>query len=335
MVGQATWKPFHSCHPRIPVNAPIPPRLIVIGSANIDLCLNLPRLPKPGETLGGGAFRQTFGGKGANAAVAAAQAGGVVSFVGCVGADAYGTEMSANLRARNVDTTFLETHPTTPTGVAFIFIDDQAQNMIGIAAGANGEVTPKRLDDLRVYLREADVILIQNEVPDETVLRLLHLAGDNELMVLYNCAPARRVPAHLLAEVEWLVLNESEAAFLAGMPVTNRAEAEIAARHLAGIGVRHVLITLGVEGVCVAGPDESFHVPAFPVKAIDTVAAGDTFCGALAVACGEGRKLPDAVRFASAAAAISVTRVGAQNAAPTRNEIEAFLNTQKEAVQAV
>ncbi len=311
------------------MNASISPRLIVIGSANIDLCLNLPMLPKPGETLGGGRFRQTFGGKGANAAVAAAQAGGIVSFVGCVGADVHGEEMMTNLRAKKVDTSFLETHPTTPTGVAFIFIDDHAQNMIGIAAGANDEVTPGRLDDLRVHLREADVVLIQNEVPDQTVIRLLHLAGDNELMVLYNCAPARRVPAHLLAEVEWLVLNESEAALISGIPVTNRSEAEIAARELVAIGARNVLVTLGVDGVCVASPDKCFHVPAYPVKAIDTVAAGDTFCGALAVACGEGRSLEEAVRFASAAAAISVTRVGAQNAAPRRDEIEAFLKIGK------
>ena len=306
---------------------PAPPRLIVVGSANVDLCLNLPALPAPGETLGGGVFRRTFGGKGANAAVAAAQAGGDVALVGCVGGDANGGEMTANLRAKAVDTSFLEKHPTAPTGVAFIFIDRHAQNMIGLAAGANDEVTIAHLEAARAELRRANVILVQNEVPEKTVEHLLELALQDGLKVLYNCAPARRVPLHLWSAIEWLILNESEAAFVSGLPVTTPQEAESAARALLGLGARQVLITLGVEGVCVARAGNIFHVPAYPVKAVDTVGAGDTFCGAFAVACGEGRELADAVRFASAAAAISVTRPGAQNAAPSREEIEAFLRS--------
>jgi len=304
-----------------------PPRLLVIGSANVDLCLDLPSLPVPGETLGGGIFRQTFGGKGANAAVAAAQAGGNVAFVGSVGRDANGGEMVANLRAKNVDVTFLEKHPTAPTGVAFIFIDRHAQNMIGIAAGANAEVAPGRLEALRIQLREASVILVQNEIPEETVTRLLELAREEGWKILYNCAPARAVSPRLLAAVEWLILNESEAAFVSGAPVATLPEAESAARALLALGVKNVLVTLGADGVCVARAGEVFHVPAFKVTPVDTVGAGDIFCGALAVACGEGRELADAVRFASAAAAISVTRPGAQNAAPRREEIEAFLQT--------
>ena len=304
------------------------PRLIVVGSANVDLCLNLPALPVPGETLGGGIFRQTFGGKGANAAVGAAQAGGNVAFVGCVGRDGNGEEMIANLRSKNVDVAFLERHPTVPTGVAFIFIDRHAQNMIGIAAGANGEVAPGRLDALRDQLREASVILVQNEIPEETVARLIELAREDGLKILYNCAPARAVPPKLLPAIEWFVLNESEAAFVSGMPVVTLVDAETAARKILQLEVKNVLITLGAEGVCVARAGEIFHVPAFKVTPVDTVAAGDIFCGALAVACGEGRELADAVKFASAAAAISVTRPGAQNAAPRREEIEAFLKTQ-------
>ena len=310
-----------------PMKPSTPPRLIVVGSANVDLCMNLPSLPAPGETLGGGLFRQTFGGKGANAAVAAAQAGGDVALIGCVGHDANGEEMVANLRAKNVDTTFIEKHPVAPTGVAFIFIDQHAQNLIGVAAGANDEVTSERLDALHGELARASVVLVQNEVPEKTVAHLLEMAGTEGWKILYNCAPARLVPPRLLAVVEWLILNESEAAFVSGGPVVTLAEAETAARTILQMGVKNVLVTLGAEGVCAACAGGVFHLPAYPVKAVDTVAAGDTFCGALAVACGEGRELADAVRFASAAAAISVTRPGAQNAAPRREEIEAFRQT--------
>jgi ribokinase len=312
------------------MNSPAAPRVIVIGSANVDLCMNLPLLPTPGETLGGGKFRQTFGGKGANSAVAAAQAGGNVALIGCVGRDANGAEMMANLRAKNVETTFVEEHPSAPTGVAFIFIDDHAQNMIGVAAGANDEVTPERIDALQAVLQQADVLVIQNEVPEKTVEHLLELAGTKGWRVLYNCAPARKISPRLLALVEWLVVNESEAALLSGQPVSSESEAGIAAQALLGHGVKNVLITLGAEGVCVAQNGGSiFHVPAFPVKALDTVGAGDTFCGVLAVACGEGRELAQAVRFAAAAAAISVTRAGAQNAAPRREEIEHLLSQER------
>jgi ribokinase len=299
--------------------------LLVIGSANIDLCLDLPTLPAPGETRGGGAFRQAFGGKGANSAVGAAQAGAPVALIACVGRDHYGARMLAQLRAKKVDTALIEESPDAATGVAFIFLDRRAQNMIGLAAGANDRVTAARLDQLLPRLREADVILIQNEVPAATVEHLLALAAGEKWRLLYNSAPARAVPPRLLAAVEWLVLNESEAAQLAGRPVAGAAEAETAARDLRRRGAKNVLITLGPAGVCAAHPGGFFHTPAFPVEAVDTVGAGDIFCGVLAVACAEGRELPAAVRFASAAAALSVTRPGAQDAAPTREEIEAFL----------
>ena len=309
-------------------NSSAAPRVIVIGSANVDLCMNLPILPVPGETLGRGKFRRTFGGKGANSAVAAAQAGGSVALIGCVGRDANGAEMIANLRLKKVETTFIEEHTSAPTGVAFIFIDDHAQNMIGVAAGANDEVTPERIDELRTVLTQADVIVIQNEVPENTVEHFLDRAGEEGWRVLYNCAPARKISAQRLAVVEWLVVNESEASVISGQAVTGPIKAEGAARAILDSGVKNVLITLGAEGVCVAKKGEAiFHVPAFPVKPVDTVGAGDTFCGALAVACGESRGLAEAVRFASAAAAISVTRTGAQNSAPHREEIEAFLKT--------
>ena len=303
----------------------LPTRLIVVGSANVDLCMNLPELPGPGETLGSGVFRQTFGGKGANAAVAAAQAGGDVALIGCVGQDSNGEAMLANLRAKNVDISHIEKHPTAPTGVAFIFIDQHAQNMIGVAAGSNDGVSPERLEAMRGELGRASVILVQNEGPDKTVFHLLEMAREGSWKILYNCAPARLVPLPLLAIVEWLILNESEAAFISGNGVATLPEAETAARAILQLGVKNVLITLGAEGVWVAQADQCLHVPAYKVKAVDTVAAGDIFCGALAVACAEGRELADAVRFASAAAAISVTRPGAQNAAPSRGEIETLL----------
>ncbi len=291
--------------------------------------MDLAALPKPGETLGGGIFRQAYGGKGANAAVGAAQAGGDVALIGCVGRDAYGDGLLEGLRAKGVSTEFVQRHPTTPTGVAFIFVDRKAQNMIGVAGGANDEVAPARVDALREELRAASVILAQNEIPEGTVTRLLEIALEDHLRVLYNCAPARAVAPRLLAAVEWLVLNESEAAFVSGRQVSSIGEARDAARRLADAGARNVLITLGAEGVCVAQAKGDFHVPAYPVKAIDTVAAGDIFCGTLAMACAEGRNLEEAVRFASAAAAISVTRAGAQESAPKRGEIEGLMGRSK------
>jgi len=293
-----------------------------VGGANVDFCMDLPTLPAPGETVPTETYRRTFGGKGANAAVAAALAGGRVSFVGCVGRDVFGEEIGAQLRSKGIDTTHLEYHPTVPTGAAFIFVDNRGQNIIGVALGANNQLTPARIDALRSVIREAAILLVQNEIPEETVTRLLTLAKEEPVRVLYNCAPARKVPLSLLATVEWLVLNESEAAFISGLPVANREEAEIAVRRLLGDGIRNVLITLGAGGVCAGNAGEIFHVPAYSVQAVDTVAAGDIFCGALAVACSEGQPLPAAIRFASAAAAISVTRSGAQTSAPTRAEID-------------
>lgn len=303
------------------------PRILVIGSANVDLVMNLPSLPTPGESIMGGTFRRAFGGKGANAAVAAAQAGADVALVGCVGQDSNGTEMLDNLKARKVDTRFIERHPTTPTGVAFIFIDRHAQNMIGVAVGANNEVPPARVDQIRDELRRADLVMIQNEITGETVVRVLQMAREDNLRVLYNCAPARAISPNLLGGVEWLILNETEAAVISGRPVTSLPEAEAVAQDLLQHGVKNVLITLGADGVCIVRAEGILHVPAFKVKAVDTVGAGDTFCGTFAVACGEGLSVPEAARFASAAAAVAVTREGAQNAAPSREEIEAFLKS--------
>jgi ribokinase len=310
------------------------PRVIVVGSANVDLRLRLPALPAPGETLAGGEFSQTFGGKGANSAVGAAQAGADAVLIGCVGADVYGDLMFENLRRRKVGVDFLVRDADVPTGTAFILLDAAGQNMIGIAAGANAQVAPLRLDQLRGELKKASVIVVQNEIPPETVVHLLQMAQEERWRVLYNAAPARPLPGGLLPSVEWLVVNESEAASLSGLQVESACEAEAAARALRQAGAKNVLVTLGAAGVCAATSDGVLHFPAYPVTPIDTVAAGDIFCGTLALAFAEGHAMTGAIRFASAAAALSVTRPGAQDSAPDRQEIDAFLQLNEPVVLA-
>lgn len=306
-----------------------PPRVIVIGSANVDLCMRLPSLPSPGETLGGGVFTQAFGGKGANSAVGAAQAGAATALVGCVGMDSLGDLMVENLRKKEVALDFMARRSEQPTGTAVILLDGKAQNMIGVAPGANDLVTPARLNELRGELAKADIIIVQNEIPAETVTRLLEIAAEEHLKILYNAAPARHIPHTMMNAVQWLVVNESEASILSAHPVNSTQDAEMAAQALIKMGAKNVLVTLGASGVYVTGPEGAFHLPAFRVTPVDTVAAGDIFCGALAVALAENSDLKSSVRFASAAAAISVTRRGAQDSAPRRTEIEDFLKSRE------
>ncbi len=303
--------------------------IAVIGSANVDLIMKMPRLPRVGETVTDAVFAQMMGGKGANQAVAAARAGGVpgaVAFVSCVGDDAYGAQVIDAMRAEGIDTAHIHRERATATGTALIMIGESGQNYLSVAPGANHRLNDAHLDRARAVLAGADLALLQYELsPDATAAAIRRLAALGK-RILFNLAPALPLDAALIRHIAYLVVNETEAEFLSGIPVSSDAACEAAAQALLDKGARMIVITLGAAGVFARARDgDALRVPGFQVDAVDTTAAGDTFCGAFAVALIEQRPLPDALRFANAAAAISVTRLGAQPSIPTRGEIDAFL----------
>lgn len=300
-------------------------KIVVIGSSNVDLIMKMDHLPEKGETVTDAEFFQVYGGKGANQAVAAARAGGNVAFVNCVGEDAYTPQMVQNYKNDGIDTRFVFHEKGIASGHALIMIGSEGMNYLSVAPGANYKLTPAKIDEAMAAIDEAEMIVMQYEITEETIKYLIDIANHKGIPVMWNCAPARAFDLSYIPKINILVLNEVEAGFLAEMPVENEADAEKAAQKLVDKGVEKVIITLGSQGAFVVTKTEKVSVPAFKVKAVDTTAAGDTFCGAFAVAFVEGKSLKNALQFASAAAAISVTRMGAQPSAPTRREIDDFL----------
>lgn len=301
------------------------PFLVVVGSSNTDLVIRLDRLPRPGETRLGGEFSLAAGGKGANQAVAAARAGARVALVARVGRDLFGDRALAGFRRAGLQVKYVRRDPRAPSGVALIFVARNGENCIAVAGGANARLSPADVHRARPAIARAAAVLLQLESPLETVTAAATLAAHAGGQVILNPAPARDLPDTLLRRVTLLTPNETEAEALTGMRVRDERSARRAAERLLARGVGTVVITLGARGAYVAGGDLRQRVPGFRVRAVDTVAAGDVFNGALAVALAEGRPLLEAVRFANAAAAISVTRPGAQPSAPRREEIERFL----------
>ena len=301
-------------------------KIVVIGSSNVDLVMKMERLPVKGETITDAEFKQVYGGKGANQAVAAARAGGDVVFVSCVGEDAYMPQMVKNYSNEGMDTSFVFKEINVASGYALIMIGGDGDNIISVAPGANYRLLPEKIEEALPAFEDAAMIVMQYEIPEETIKYVIEKASEREIPVLFNFAPARDFDFTYIPKVAIFVLNETEASILADMPVETEEDAEKAANVLIKQGVKKVIITLGTKGALVVTEDEKVKVPAFQVDAIDTTAAGDTFCGTLAVAMVEGRSLKDALKFASAAAAISVTRIGAQPSAPSRTEIETFLD---------
>lgn len=299
--------------------------IVVIGSSNVDLIMKMDHLPEKGETVTDAVFMQVYGGKGANQAVAAARAGGNVAFVNCVGEDAYTPQMVQNFKDDGIDTRFVFHEKDIASGHALIMIGGKGMNYLSVAPGANYRLTPERIDEAMPVIREAAIILMQYEIPEPTIQYVIDVANRMGIPVLWNFAPARSFDLSYVPKVDILVLNEVEAGFLSGIPVTNEDEAEKAAEMLVGKGVRMVIITLGSQGVLAVTRNEKVRVPAFTVDPVDTTGAGDTFCGSYAVAMVEGKSISESLRFASAAAAISVTRMGAQPSAPRRDEIDAMM----------
>jgi len=298
------------------------PRIVVVGSSNTDMVVKTARIPAPGETVIGGDFVIAAGGKGANQAVAAARLGAEVTLVARVGADLFGDKSLENFHREGIDTDFIVRDPQSPSGVALIFVDESGENSIVVAPGSNARLSPEDVDRVAERIRTADALVMQLESPIETVAHAAEIAHRAGVRVILNPAPAGMVPRDTLAKVDVLIPNESEAAQLAALD--SRDEEQLGAALLA-VGVKSVIITLGSKGALLVEPAASRRFASRQVDAVDTTAAGDSFTGALACALAEGKAMPDAIEFATAAAAISVTRMGAQPSLPTRDELIATL----------
>lgn len=303
-------------------------RIAVVGSSNTDMIIQAARIPRPGETILGGDFTMAAGGKGANQAVAAARAGGQVTFIARVGQDIFGEQAIKGFVGDGIDVKHVIKDAEAPSGVALIFVAADGENSIGVASGANGRLSPADVRAAASGIGGADVLVMQLETPLETVQAAAEIAAARGVRVILNPAPAQPLSNDLLGKVSVITPNETEAELLTGIPVDTDAAAGKAAQALRDKGIGLVIITLGARGVFVSSAEFTSIVPGFKVKPVDTTAAGDVFNGALAVGLAEGRPLQEAVRFANAAAAISVTRLGAQPSAPTRKEIEDFLAAQ-------
>lgn len=310
------------------------PKIVVVGSLNMDLIVSAPRIPAPGETILGHGFHTAAGGKGANQAVAAARLGAQVSMVGRVGDDAYGQALRDNLAADGVDTSLVQIDPETHTGVALITVDESGENSIVVSSGANWQMSAADVNSAETTIAGADMLLLQLETRPQVVERAVELAARHGVPIVLNPAPARPLPPELLAQVTYLIPNESETALLSGQTVTDRSaersrrsldSARVAARHLRSKGVGTVVLTLGGQGALLIAAGQEKHVPAFAVEVVDTTAAGDAFVAGFAVAVASGQSLPEAVRFAAAAGALATTKLGAQPSLPTLGEVERLL----------
>jgi ribokinase len=305
-------------------------RLItVVGSANVDLIMRIDRIPRVGETVSGGVFTQAFGGKGANQALAAARAGAEVSFIACLGEDSFGAEIVAALGREGIDLKYTHCTAEAATGIALITVDRAGHNAIAVAPGANHLLLPEHVDRAEDRLQRAALILLQGELHPDTLDHVLARADALGRPVLLNLAPAQPLRSDQLRRVQWLVVNETEAEFLTDIAVDHLPAAHAAAdqlRQLVGAGV---ILTLGERGALVHHRDQRYVVPAFPVEVVDTTAAGDAFCGALAVGLVEGMLVDEAVRSAAAAASVACTRLGAQTSLPKRMEIEEVLREKR------
>ncbi|WP_072138476.1 ribokinase [Pantoea ananatis] len=303
-------------------------KLAVLGSINADHILNLAHFPRPGETVIGQKYQIAFGGKGANQAVAAGRAGANIAFIACVGADDIGERICQQLAQDNIDTHPVEAVEGESTGVAMIFVNGEGENNIGIYSGANAALTPQYVEHHQQVIAQADALLMQLESPLDSVLAAATLARQHQTRVILNPAPATKLSDDLLALIDIITPNETEAEILTGIAVNNDDDAARAAAALHEKGIATVLITLGRRGVWLSENGKGQRIAGFEVNAVDTIAAGDTFNGAFITARLEGKAMHDAVRFAHAAAAIAVTRSGAQPSVPWRAEIDDFLQQQ-------
>lgn len=300
-------------------------KLAILGSINVDHLLQVSHFPRPGETCSIEHYQTVAGGKGANQAVAAAKMGADTTFIACVGDDAAGSEMIHALSQTGIDTDCIDQLADTATGMAMIYVDGKGENNIGIWAGANAQLLCEKVTTHTSIIAESDTLLMQLETPLEGVEKAAKIAKQHGTKVVLNPAPAKALPEALLANVDMITPNETEAEILTGVHISTFVDADQAAQKLHRYGIKTVLITLGKRGVWLSDSGNGKHIAGFSVIAKDTTAAGDTFNGAYIAELIQGTEPQQALVFAQAAAAMSVTRLGAQSSIPTRNEVLEFL----------
>ncbi|MFA7691862.1 MAG: ribokinase [Candidatus Hydrogenedentales bacterium] len=303
-------------------------KILVAGSANMDLVVRTERLPKAGETLMGSDFMTAFGGKGANQAVAAARLGGAVHFVGCLGNDVFGKLHHAGLKEEHIQLEGLKIDHDTPTGTAMIMLTRSGENTIVVAPGANDQLTPEDIYAQRALFEDADAVISQLEIPLETVEAVLRLARDCEVLSILDTGPARPLPPEIIALPDIISPNETETETLTDIAVDDLARAEEAAEALRSMGAKEVVIKLGKLGCLYLG-EERYHQPAFEIEAVDTTGAGDAFTAALALAWNT-RSMPEALRFANGAGALAAMVAGAQPSMPRLDTLTQFLEKNNE-----
>jgi ribokinase len=303
------------------------PRITVVGSLNMDLVIRSPHIPQPGETILGSDFQTIPGGKGANQAVAAARLGGEVSMVGRLGQDSFAGGLLDNLADSGVDTAHVQKDAEAPTGVALIVVDDNGENSIVVASGANMRLTEADVQDAERVIAEANVLILQLEVPLAAVIRSAQIAREHEVPVILNPAPARELPGEMFELVDVLIPNETETALLSGQRSRNTEELMQAAHKLLECGVGSVVVTHGKRGaLLVSNEHGSIDFEAFKIDPVDTTAAGDAFAAGLAVHLAAGHPLPEAIQWGNAAGALAAMRFGAQTSAPSHDEVEKLIN---------
>lgn len=302
-------------------------RITIIGSSNIDMVAQVPHLPKPGETVGNAIYMQSFGGKGANQAVAAARLGGNITFVTSLGNDMYATLLTEHFKNNNIDTHYIQYSSDTSTGTALIFVSDDAENCIAVAPGANAELSIDKIQSFEAAVISSSIVIMQAEIPYETIKEISLLAHKKGVKVMVNPAPAVPIDLDFMKSIDILVVNETEAEIVSGLNIKKDGIKKIS-QELSSKGPKCVVVTLGSKGVYCLCHQKEYTVDSFKVKAIDTTGAGDTFCGALAIALAENEMSIKALQYASAVAAISVTRMGAQPSIPYKEEVIKFLKEQ-------
>lgn len=299
--------------------------IVVIGSSNTDMVIKTNHLPVPGETVTGGEFHVYPGGKGANQAVAAARLGGRVSFIANIGDDPFGRQSVELIKAEGIDVSGLNIEPGIASGVALISVDKNGENCIAVASGSNATLFPQTLQRSLPIIKKADIVLMQLETPLETINYVADLCKKDDITFILNPAPACLLPDTLFPDISIITPNEKEAEMLTGVKISDEESAIEAAYMLKGKGVGIVIITMGRQGALIVTDDYEKVIPSLAVEAVDSTGAGDIFNGALSVAIAEGRDVAEAVKFACHAAAISVTRLGAQSSAPGRKEMELYI----------
>jgi len=302
----------------------ISPSIVVVGSTNTDMVIKTSHLPQPGETILGGTFFMSAGGKGANQAVAAARLGGSVVFIAKTGYDIFGKQSIELFEKEGIDISGIQRDHYQPSGIALITVDDKGENCIVVAPGANAALTPDDIDEVKDRIEGASLLLVQLETPVATVEHVANIASSGKRKFILNPAPAAKLGDELLKKISIITPNQKEAEMLTGIKIIDPSSAKQAADLLHNKGVETVIITMGAAGAFVLHEEKYSMIAGHKVDVVDTTAAGDVFNGALVVALSERKPMDDAVSFACKAAAISVTRLGAQASAPTREEVETF-----------